>query len=43
MSAVDCGYAPRFSGMFLALGFSRFDDESTLPSTAANADREGQK
>ena len=25
--------------MFLALGFSRFDGESTLPPTAANADR----
>ena len=31
------GYAPRFLGFFLALGFSRFDGESTLLPTAANA------
>jgi hypothetical protein len=31
------GHAPRFFGIFLALGFSRFVGESTLPPTAANA------
>ena len=37
--APDLGYAPRFSGIFLALGVLRFEGESTLPPTAANADR----
>ena len=35
----DGGYAPRFMGIFLALDFSRFGGESTLPPTAANANR----
>lgn len=35
--AADGGYAPRFLSICLALGFSRFDGESTLPPTAANA------
>jgi len=39
MRAADGGYAPRFLSLFLALGFSRFDGESTLPPTAANASR----
>jgi hypothetical protein len=39
MRAADGGYAPRFLSIFLALGFSRFDGESTLPPTAANAPR----
>jgi len=30
---------PRFFGIFLALGFSRFDGESALPPTASNASR----
>ena len=37
--AADGGYAARFLGFFLALGFFRFDGESTLPPTAANASR----
>jgi len=37
--ALDGGYAPRFSGIFLALSFFRFDRESTLPPTASNAHR----
>lgn len=37
--AADGGYAPRFLGIFLALGCSRFDGESILPPTAANASR----
>ena len=37
--AADGGYAPRFLGIFVALSFSRFDGESTLPPTAANAGR----
>ena len=37
--AADGWYAARFLGIFLALGFSRFDGESTLPPTAANASR----
>ncbi len=37
--AADGGYAPRFLSIFLALGFSRFDGESTLPLTAGNAPR----
>jgi hypothetical protein len=39
MRAADGGYAPRFLSMFLALSFSRFEGESTLPPTAANARR----
>jgi hypothetical protein len=39
MRAADGGYAPHFLSMFLALGVSRFEGESTLPPTAANADR----
>ncbi len=30
----DGGYAPRFLSSFLALSFSRFDGESTLPPQA---------
>ena len=37
--AADGGYAARFLGIYLALSFSRFDGESTLPPTAANANR----
>lgn len=37
--AADGGYAARFLGIFLALGFFRFEGESTLPPIAANADR----
>jgi hypothetical protein len=37
--AADGGYAPRFLSVFVALGFFRFDSESTLPPTAANASR----
>jgi hypothetical protein len=37
--AADGGYAARFLSLFLALSFFRFDGESTLPPTAANADR----
>ena len=37
--AADGGYAARFLGIFLALGFSRFDGESTLPPQAGNASR----
>ena len=36
--AADGGYAARFLGSFLALGFSFFDGESTLPP-ASNASR----
>ncbi len=39
MRAAGGGYAPRFLSIFLALGFSRFEGESTLPPTAANAHR----
>ena len=39
MRAADGGYAPRFLGFFLALGFSRYEGASTLPPTAANARR----
>jgi hypothetical protein len=39
MRAADGGYAARFSSFFVALGFSRFEGESTLPPTAANASR----
>ncbi|HET9905526.1 MAG TPA: hypothetical protein VFQ23_02760 [Anaerolineales bacterium] len=37
--AADLGYAPRYLSFFLALGFSRFGGESTLPPQAANANR----
>ena len=37
--AADLGYAPRFLGIFLALGVLRFDGESTLPPQAGNANR----
>ena len=37
--AADGGYAARFLGFFLALSFFRFEGESTLPPTAANAHR----
>jgi hypothetical protein len=37
--AADGGYVPRFLGIFVALGFLRFEGESTLPPTAANAPR----
>jgi hypothetical protein len=37
--AADLGYAPRSFDFFLALGFFRFDGESTLPPQAANAHR----
>ena len=37
--AADGGYAPRLLGIFVASSFFRFDDESTLPPTAANARR----
>jgi hypothetical protein len=33
------GYAPRYLDICLALSFSRFDRESTLPPQAANASR----
>jgi hypothetical protein len=39
MRAADGGYAPRFLSFCLALSFFRFDSESTLPPTAANASR----
>jgi hypothetical protein len=39
MRAADGGYAPRFLSVFAALGFSRFEGESSLPPTAANAPR----
>jgi hypothetical protein len=39
MRAADGGYAARFLSIFVALGVSRFDGESTLPPTAANANR----
>jgi len=35
--AADGGYAPRFLDICLALSFFRFEGESTLPPTAANA------
>ena len=37
--AADGGYAPRYFDIFLVLDFLRFDGESTLPPTAANANR----
>ena len=37
--AADGGYAARYFGIWLALGFVRFDGESTLRPTAANAHR----
>ena len=39
MRAADGGYAARFLGIFLASAGFRFNGESTLPPTAANADR----
>jgi hypothetical protein len=39
MRAADGGWAARFLSLFLALGVFRFGGESTLPPTAANADR----
>jgi len=36
---LGCVYAPRFLSIFVALSFFRFDGESALPPTAANADR----
>jgi hypothetical protein len=39
VGAADGGYVPRFLRLFLALSFLRFDGESTLPPTAANAHR----
>jgi hypothetical protein len=37
--AADGGYAPRFLSVFAAWSFSRFESDSTLPPTAANASR----
>jgi len=37
--AADLGYAPRYFDICLALSFSRFGGESTLPPQAANANR----
>ena len=37
--APNLGYVPRYSVLFAALGFSRFDGESTLPPQAGNASR----
>jgi len=37
--AADGGYAARFLDIFVTLGFFRFDGESTLPPTEANANR----
>jgi len=39
MRAADGGYAARFLSVFLASSLFRFDGESTLPPTAANASR----
>jgi hypothetical protein len=39
MRAADGGYAPRFQAFFAALSLPRFEGESTLPLTAANASR----
>ena len=39
MRAPDLGYAPRFLDSFLALSFSRFEGDSTLPPQAGNAGR----
>jgi hypothetical protein len=39
MRAADGGWATRFWSVFVALSFSRFVGESTLPPTAANAHR----
>jgi hypothetical protein len=39
--AADGGWAARFLTCFAALGFSRFDRESVLLPTAANAGRWG--
>jgi hypothetical protein len=40
--AADGGYAPLFLSVSMALSFFSFDRESTLPPTAANADRWAQ-
>jgi len=37
--AADKWESARFLSIFAALGFSRFDGESTLPPTAGNANR----
>lgn len=37
MRVFDSGRAPRFQVFFLALSFSRFDGESTLPPTGSLA------
>jgi len=37
--AADGGYAARFLSFCVALSFSRFESDSTLPPTAANANR----
>ncbi len=39
MCEADGGWAAHFSSFCSALGFSRFDGESTLLLTAANASR----
>ena len=39
MRAADGGSAARFLSIFVALGFFRFEGDSTLPPTAANASR----
>jgi hypothetical protein len=39
MRTVDNWESARFLGVFLALGFFRFDGESTLRRVATNADR----
>jgi hypothetical protein len=39
MRAADLGYAARFLSVFVALSFSRFGGESTLPPQAANVHR----
>ena len=37
--APDLGYAPRFQAFFVALSFSRFAGDPTLPPQAGNANR----
>ena len=39
MRAADGGWAARFSAFFVALSLFRFDSESQLQPTAANANR----
>jgi hypothetical protein len=39
MHTAEGGWAARFLTFFVALGFRRFDSESTLLPTAANASR----